>query len=184
MLTNTNRRPVRNRVNFPSLFLIFSFIRGNLNTHHSLTNAVSMSFPSTEIGMSEIHTFVTGTSSPLPPLTMKVFLSYTCTDFCLRVRFSISNLFLAVLVRGYTRHSPRISWAPRIVSVPFTFSAARQISGVSYFRLSLAGRSRRSKKKNRLNCHLGEFTTSSRSLYYNKIRRQNGVSVKRNKRKA
>ena len=144
MLTNTNRRPVRNLVNFPSLFLIFSFIREDLNTHPSLTNAISMSFPSTEIGMSEIHTFVTGTSSPLPPLTMKVFLSYTCTVFCLRVRLSISNLFLAVLVRGYTRHSLRISWAPSIVSVPLTFSDATQISSVSYFKLSLAGRSRRS----------------------------------------
>ena len=61
---------------------------------------LSMSFPSTEIGMSETHTFVTGTSSPLPPLTMKGLLSYTCTVFCLRVRLSISNLFLAVLVRG------------------------------------------------------------------------------------
>ena len=88
MLTNTNRRPVRNLVNFPSLFLIFSFIREDLNTHPSLTNAVSMSFPATEIGMSEIHTFVTGTSSPLPPLTMKGLLSYTCTVFCLRVRLS------------------------------------------------------------------------------------------------
>ena len=140
MLTNTNRRPVRNLVNFQS----FSFIREDLNTHPSLTNAVPMSFPSTEIGMSEIHTFVTGTSSPLPPLTMQGLLSYTCTVCCLRVRLSISNLFLVVLVRGYTRHSPRISWAPSIVSVLLTFSAARQISSVSYFKLSLAGRSRRS----------------------------------------
>ena len=51
-------------------------------------------------------------------------------------------------MRGYTRHSPRISWAPSIVSVPLTFSAALacQIFSVSYFKLSLAGRSRRSKK--------------------------------------
>ena len=123
-LTNINRRPVRNLVNFLSLFLIFSLIREDLNTQPSLTNAVSMCFPSTDIGMSEIHTFVTGTSSPLG------FLSYTCTVFCLRVRLSVSSLFLAVLVRGYTRHSPRISWAPSIVSVPLTFSASRQISRV------------------------------------------------------
>ena len=146
MLTNTNRWPVRNHVNFPSLFLIFSFIREDLNTHPSLTNAVSMSFLSTEIGMSEIHTLVTSTSSLLPHLTMKGFLLYTCTVFCLRVRFSIGSLFLVVLVRGYTCHSPRISWAPSIVSIPLTFSAARQISRVSYFKLSLAGRSRRSRK--------------------------------------
>ena len=141
MLTNTNRRPVRNLVNFPSLFLTFSFIREDLNTHPSLTNAVSMSFPSTEIGMSEIHTFVAGTPSPLPPLTMKGLLSYTCTVCWLRVRFSISNLFQAVLVRGYTCHSPCISWAPSIISIPLTFSAGKQISRVSYFTLSLAGRS-------------------------------------------
>ena len=146
MLTNTNCRPVRNRVNFPSLFLIFSFIREDLNTHPSLINAVSMSFLSTEVGMSEIHTFGTGTSSPLPPLTIKGFLSYTCTVFCLRVRFSISSLFQAVLVRGYTCHSPCISWAPSIISVPLTFSAGKQISRVSYFTLSLAGRSRQSRK--------------------------------------
>ena len=40
IVMNTNHQPVLNLVNFPSLFLIFSFIREDLSTHPSLTNAV------------------------------------------------------------------------------------------------------------------------------------------------
>ena len=58
VLTNTNCRPVRNLVNFPPLFLIFSFIKDDWGTHSSLTSAISMSFLSHDIGMSDIHTFV------------------------------------------------------------------------------------------------------------------------------
>ena len=132
VLTNTNRRPVRNLVNFLSLFLIFSFIKDDRSTHPSLTSAVSISFPSHDIGMSDIHTFVTGISSPLPPLKMNGFLSCTCTVCCRRVIPSINNIFRAVLVRGYTRHSPRISCAPSIVSAPLTLSTARHSSNVLY----------------------------------------------------
>ena len=81
--------------------------------------------------MSDIHTFVTGISSPLLPLKMNEFLSCTCTVCCRRVIPSISNTFRAVLVRGYTRHSPRISCAQSIVSAPLTVSAARHSSNVS-----------------------------------------------------
>ena len=77
ILKNTNRRPVRNLVSFPCLFLIFSFIKDDIFPHPSLPNAVSMCFPSTEIGLSEIHTFVTDTSSTLPHFAMNGFLSYT-----------------------------------------------------------------------------------------------------------
>ena len=179
--------PVCNLVSFPSLFMIFSFIREDLNTHPSLTNAVRVSFPSTEIGMSEVHTCVTGTSPPLPPLTMKGFLSYTCTVFCLKLRLSISNLFLAVLVRGYTRHSPRIS-GPQ---VSFPSRSLFPLLGRSlecpisncHWQAGVAEVKKKRKEKKRLNCHLGEFTTSSRSLYNDKMKRQNGVSVKRQKRK-
>ena len=123
---------------FPSLFLIFSFIKDDRSTHPSLTSAVSISFPSHDIRMSDIHTFVTGISSPLPPLKMNRVLSCTCTVCCRRVIPSINNIFRAVLVRGYTRHSPRISCAPSIVSAPLTLSAARHSSNaVSYTHLTL-----------------------------------------------
>ena len=146
VLTSTNRRPVRNLVHFPSLFLIFSFIKDDRSTHPGLTSAVSMSFPSHDIGMSQIHTFVSGTSSPPPPLKMNGFLSCTCTVCCRRVIPSINNTFRAVLVRGYTRHSPRISCAPSTVSSPHTLSAARHSSNVSYLELSPKGKSRRNRK--------------------------------------
>ena len=164
ILMNTNHQPVLNLVSFPSLFLIFSLIRDDLITHQSLTNAVYV-FPSTEIRMSKIHTFVTGTSLLLPPLMMRGFLSYTCTVCCLRVRLSISSLFLAVLVRGYTRHSP-----------------GPQVSFPSCSLFPLLGRSRVCHvlnchwqagltvvKRNRLNCHLGEFTVSRHSPCKNKM---------------
>ena len=117
VLTSTNRRPVRNLVHFPSLFLIFSFIKDDRSTHPGLTSAVSMSFPSHDIGMSQIHTFVSGTSSPPPPLKMNGFLSCTCTVCCQRVIPSTNNTFRAVLVKGYTRHSPRIP-VPQVSSPP------------------------------------------------------------------
>ena len=96
--------------------------------------------------MSGIHTFVTGISSPLPPLKMNGVLSCTCTVCCRRVIPSINDTFQAVLVRRHTRHSPRISWAPSIVSAPLTLSAARHSSNVSYLKPSPKGKSRRNRK--------------------------------------
>ena len=136
VLTNTNRRPV----------LLFSFIKGDQSTHPCLTRVVSMSFRSHDIEMSKIHTFVTGNSSSLPPLKMNEFLSCTCTVCCRRVIPSINNTFRAVLVRGYTRDSPRISCAPSIVSAPLIPSAARHSSNVSYLEPSPECKSRRNRK--------------------------------------
>ena len=72
----TKRLPVRKRLSLPSLFRTFSNIREEWRTQPSLTIADSISAPSQERGMSEIHSFVVGLSFPSCPLRMKGFLSY------------------------------------------------------------------------------------------------------------
>ena len=65
---------------------------------------------------------------------------------CQRVVPFINNTCWAVLVRGYTGHSPRISCAPSIVSAPLTLSAARHSSNVLYLEPSPEGKSRHNRK--------------------------------------
>ena len=73
ILMNTNHQPALNLVNFPSLFLIFLLIE-MISSHTRVWLMLSMSFPSTEIRMSNIHTFVTGTSLLLLPHDERVFI--------------------------------------------------------------------------------------------------------------
>ena len=128
-----------------------------ISSHTRVWLMLSMSFLSTEIRMSKIHTFVTGTSLLLPPLMMRGVLSYTCTVCCLRVRLSISSLFLVVLMRGYTHHSP----GPQVLFSSCSLFPQLGRSLVCHvlnchWQAGLAV-----VKRNRLNCHLGEFTVST-----------------------
>ena len=77
------RLPVRKRVSLPSLFRILSKMREERGTQPSLTKADSMSAPSQEIGMSEIHIFVDGVSLPSCPFKIKGILSESKRDLAM-----------------------------------------------------------------------------------------------------
>ena len=88
---SSKRLPVRKRVSLPSLLRIFSKIREERRTQPSLTIADSISAPSQDRGMSEIHSFVVRLSFPSCPFRIKEFLSYRDNAWPRRLRPSISS---------------------------------------------------------------------------------------------